>query len=57
MTDHLPKCPCNNADDRGCFLISAETGKCVSCRCDHIAKDYQELHDELEFQSLREDTP
>jgi hypothetical protein len=30
---HDPKCPCTNADDRGCFLISAETDKCVSCTC------------------------
>ncbi len=30
---HDPMCPCNNADERGCFLISAETAKCVSCVC------------------------
>ena len=35
MTDtHNPECPCNNADDRGCFLISANTNKCVSCTCE-----------------------
>jgi len=32
MTHEL-MCPCNNADERGCFLISAETGKCISCVC------------------------
>lgn len=30
---HEPMCPCNNADERGCFLINAETGKCISCVC------------------------
>ena len=30
---HEPMCPCNNVDERGCFLISAETGKCISCVC------------------------
>jgi len=31
---HKPECPCNNADERGCFLISAETDRCVSCTCE-----------------------
>ena len=53
---HDPLCPCNNADERGCFLISAETNKCVSCECDFIAKirndiaqkikDYAKAHHE-----------
>lgn len=30
---HKPDCPCNNADERGCFLISANTNRCVSCTC------------------------
>lgn len=30
---HEPGCPCNNADERGCFLISAKTDKCLSCTC------------------------
>jgi hypothetical protein len=30
---HIEGCPCNNADERGCFLISANTNKCVSCTC------------------------
>ena len=30
---HEPHCPCNNADERGCFLISAKTDRCVSCEC------------------------
>ena len=47
MTDHLPECPTNDP----------ELCNVYPCRCDHIAKDYQELHDELELQSLREDTP
>lgn len=32
---HVESCPCNNADERGCFLISAETNKCVSCECEN----------------------
>ena len=35
---HHPNCPCNNADERGCFLISAVTNKCVSCKCDEIGE-------------------
>jgi hypothetical protein len=31
---HNIECPCNNADERGCFLISAETNKCISCTCE-----------------------
>ena len=31
---HLPDCPCNNADERGYFLISATTNRCVSCTCE-----------------------
>lgn len=31
---HNPECPCNNADERGCFLISAKTNKCISCTCE-----------------------
>jgi|APGre2960657373_1045057.scaffolds.fasta_scaffold414774_1 hypothetical protein len=31
---HAPECPCNNADDRGCFLISAKTNRCISCTCE-----------------------
>lgn len=37
LQGHAPGCPCNNADERGCFLISAETGKCISCTCDRPA--------------------
>lgn len=33
--EHIESCPCNNADERGCFLISAKTNKCVSCECDN----------------------
>ena len=32
--EHQAGCPCNNADERGCFLISAITNKCVSCECE-----------------------
>ena len=34
MVTHQPHCPCNNADERGCFLISAKTNRCVSCVCE-----------------------
>ena len=30
---HDLDCPCNSADERGCFLISAKTDKCVFCTC------------------------
>ena len=36
MSDHLPECPCNHADERGCFLISAETDRCVDCICPQL---------------------
>lgn len=36
MSDHLPECPCNHADERGCFLISAETDRCVDCLCPQL---------------------
>ena len=35
-TEHLPECPCNHADERGCFLISAETDRCVDCICPQL---------------------
>lgn len=31
---HKEGCPCPRADERGCFLISAKTNKCVSCECE-----------------------
>jgi len=31
---HDAGCPCNNADERGCFLISEKTNRCVSCICE-----------------------
>ncbi len=45
MTDHEPMCPCNNADERGCFLISANTGKCVSCVCGDKMDTYLDGYD------------
>ena len=36
MTEHLPECACNHADERGCFLISAETDRCVDCICPQL---------------------
>lgn len=36
MSDHLPECPCNHADERGCFLISAKTDRCVDCICPQL---------------------
>jgi hypothetical protein len=32
--EHTPSCPCNRADERGCYLISAKTNKCVACECE-----------------------
>ena len=37
---HHSDCPCNNADWRGCFLISAETNRCISCECEELEKEY-----------------
>lgn len=48
MTDHLPECPCNNADERGCFLISAETDRCVSCICPALRACEQRVREEMQ---------
>ena len=32
--EHVDSCPCNCADERGCYLIGAKTNKCVSCECE-----------------------
>ena len=34
---HDEGCPCNNADERGCFLISEKTNRCVSCICEELS--------------------
>ena len=34
--EHVSSCPCNRADERGCYLISAKTNKCVSCECEEL---------------------
>lgn len=45
MSDHLPECPCNHADERGCFLISAETNRCVDCICPQLRACEQRVLD------------
>lgn len=57
---HEPMCPCNKADERGCFLISAETGKCISCVCGDKMGAYLDgyaaaLHDAINAIKSRED--
>lgn len=47
MSQHYDECPTNDP----------ELCNVYPCRCHHIDKGYQELHNELEFQSLREETP
>jgi hypothetical protein len=42
---HDPMCPCSKADERGCFLISANTGKCVSCVCGDKMDTYLDGYD------------
>lgn len=46
MDNHLPECPCNHADERGCFLISAETDRCVDCICPQLRACEQRVYDE-----------
>ena len=43
--EHLPECPCNHADERGCFLISAETDRCVDCICPQLRACEQRVLD------------
>ena len=47
--EHSLGCPCNNADERGCFLISAKTNKCISCECEDDGKFMVMTHDPLCF--------
>ena len=32
--EHIPSCPCNRADERGCYLIGAKNNKCIACECE-----------------------
>ena len=32
--EHIPSCPCNRADERGCYLIGAKDNKCIACECE-----------------------
>ena len=45
MSDHLPECPCSQAD--GCWLISKETDRCISCECDRIRAIQQRIMDRV----------
>lgn len=57
MSDHLPECPCNHADERGCFLISAETNQCVDCICPQLrACEQRVLEDERALIAVEQTT-
>jgi hypothetical protein len=43
---HEPSCPCNNADERGCFLIGID-GCCVACTCNPKVQILFEDNNEL----------
>jgi hypothetical protein len=50
LSMHEPLCPCNNADERGCFLIGMDNC-CVSCTCNPkvqiLFENEDTLHDPL----------
>lgn len=53
--EHLPECPCNHADERGCFLISAETDRCVDCICPQLRACEQRVREDMALQYLVSD--
>jgi hypothetical protein len=43
---HEASCPCNNADERGCFLIGMDNC-CVACTCNPKVQILFEDNNEL----------